>query len=96
MAQLNWSAAALADVVSLYRFLAVRNPSAASRAIKAIRECTQVVASHPGVGRPVDHMDNEFRDWLIGFGDSGHVVRYHSDGETVIVIAVRYQKEAGY
>ena len=41
-------------------------------------------------------MDNEFRDWIIDSGDSGYVARYHLDAETVIIQAVRDQKEAKF
>jgi plasmid stabilization system protein ParE len=40
-------------------------------------------------------MDNEFRDWIIDFGDSGYVARYRPDAEKVIILAVRHQKESG-
>lgn len=48
------------------------------------------------IGRHVENMPDECREWLIGFGDSGYVVRYHFDGETVTILAVRHQKELGF
>jgi plasmid stabilization system protein ParE len=45
--------------------------------------------------KPVDGMDNEFRDWIIDFGDTGDVARYRAEAEKVIILAVRHQKEAG-
>mgnify|MGYP000723998469 CR=1 FL=1 len=41
-------------------------------------------------------MDDEFRDWLIDFGDSGYVVRYRVDQQAVTVLAVRHLKEVGF
>jgi hypothetical protein len=41
-------------------------------------------------------MDDEFRDWIIDFGDSGFVARYRLDARNVIILAVRHQKEAGF
>ena len=41
-------------------------------------------------------MDPEYREKLIDFGNSGYVVLYRLDGETVALLAVRHQKEAGY
>jgi plasmid stabilization system protein ParE len=96
MPRLIWTPAALRDIQGCYRFLAPKNPTAASKAVKAIREGMRVVAEHPGAGRPVDRMDPEFREWLIGFGDSGYVVLYRLDGDSAVVLAVRHQKEAGY
>ncbi|ADZ69304.1 type II toxin-antitoxin system RelE/ParE family toxin [Polymorphum gilvum] len=96
MPRLIWTPEALRDVQRCYRFLALRNPAAASRAVRAIREEMQVVAAHPGAGRPVETMDPAFREWLIGFGDSGYVALYRLDGDVAVVLAVRHQKEAGY
>jgi plasmid stabilization system protein ParE len=50
----------------------------------------------PHIGRPVDEMPEAFRDWLIDFGDSGYIARYRYDGDTVLVLAIRHQKEAGW
>jgi plasmid stabilization system protein ParE len=56
----------------------------------------KVLALQPGMGRPVEEMDDEFRDWIIDFGDSGYVARYRLDAHNVIILAVRHQKEAGF
>ena len=96
MPQLIWSPQALLDVQRLYRFLAPKNQDAAKRAVTAIRQSVKVLSLQPGMGRPVEGMDNEFRDWIIDFGDSGYVARYRLDAEHVIILAVRHQKEAGF
>ena len=49
------------------------------------------LAKQSGVGRPVEDMEDEFRDWIIDFGDSGRVVRYRVDQRFVTVLAVRHQ-----
>lgn len=66
------------------------------RAAKSIREGVKVLALQPGMGRPADDLDAEFREWMIDFGDSGYIVRYRYDGDTAVILAVRHQKEAGY
>ena len=96
MPQLFWSPQALLDVQRLYRFLAPKNQDAAKRAVTAIRQSVNVLSLQPGMGRPVEGMDNEFRDWIIDFGDSGYVARYRPEAEKVIILAVRLQKEAGF
>lgn len=96
MPQLIWTPEALQGVRRCHRFLAPKNPDAASRAVRAIREGMQIVAAHPGVGRPADKMAPEFREWLIPFGESGYAVLYQVDGELAVVLAVRHQREAGY
>jgi plasmid stabilization system protein ParE len=96
MLQLIWSPQALLDVQRLYRFLAPKNQDAAKRAVTAIRQGVKVLSLQPGLGRPVEDMDDEFRDWIIDFGDSGYVARYRLETERVIILAVRHQKEAGF
>jgi plasmid stabilization system protein ParE len=96
MPRLIWTPSALLDVQRLYRFLVVKNPDAARRAVKAIRQGVKVLGQQPSVGRPVEEMDNEYRDWIIDFGDSGYVARYRVDPQFVAVLAVRHQKEVGF
>ncbi len=96
MPRLIWTPQALADVQRLYRFLALKNADAAQRAVKAIRTGVRLVAHQPQLGRPVDGLEPEFREWLIDFGNSGYVVLYRFDAESIAILAVRHQKEAGY
>ena len=96
MPRLIWTPEALGEVQRCHQFLAPTNPAAATRAVRAIRTGMQTIAAHPGAGRPVDRMDPAFREWLIGFGDSGYVVLYRLQGDLAVVLAVRHQKEAGY
>ncbi|MBW6495231.1 MAG: type II toxin-antitoxin system RelE/ParE family toxin [Burkholderiaceae bacterium] len=96
MARVIWSPGALRDVQRLHRFLAEKNKDAANRALKVIREGVKILTDQPGVGRPVDGMDPEFREWMIAFGDSGYVVLYRFDGRSAVLLAVRHQREAGY
>ncbi len=93
---MKWSPQALLDVQRLHRYLLPRSADAATRAIKAIRDGVRVLASQPGVGRPLEDMDPEFREWLVDFGDSGYVVLYRIDRDDVVILAVRHQREAGY
>ncbi len=95
MPRLIWTPLALIDLQRLYRFLAPKNPDAARRAVKALRAGVKILAHQPGIGRPVEDMDPEFREWLIDFGDSGYAILYRFDGGMVAILAVRHQKEAG-
>ena len=96
MSRLIWSPSALLDAQRLYRFLAPKNSEAAKRAVQAIRQGVKVLEQQPGLGRPVEDMDDEFRDWIIDFGDSGYVARYRFDQQSITILAVRHQKEVGF
>jgi len=96
MSRLIWSPASLRDLQRLYRFLAEKNVDAAKRAVRAIREGMKVITKQPGIGRPADDMEPEFREWMIESGDSGYVVLYRYDGENAVILAVRHQRELGY
>jgi len=96
MPRVIWSQAALLDVQRLYRFLAPKNLDAAKRAVNAVRKGLNVLQLQSAIGRPIDDMPTEFREWIIDFGDSGYVVRYRIESELVIILAVRHQKEVGY
>lgn len=96
MSQLIWTPPALNDVQRLYRFLAARDAGAAQRAVKAIRAGVQILVRQPGLGRPLEEMDVDFREWLIEFGSRGYVVLYRIEDDSVIILAVRHQREAGY
>ena len=96
MSQLIWSPSALQDLQRLYRFLATKNLDAAKRAVSAIRQSVKVLKQQPGMGRPVQDMDPEFRDWIIDFGDSGYLARYRVDRKSVTILALRHQRVVGF
>ena len=96
MSRVIWSPAALLDGQRLYRFLALQNIDAAKQAVNALRKGVKVLQLQSGIGRPIDDMPEEFREWIIDFGDSGYVARYRIDSEVVMILAVRHQKEVGY
>ena len=96
MSPLIWSRQALLDVQRLYRFLAVKNIEAAKRSIKTVRQGVKALGHQSGIGRPIEDMPDEFREWMIDFGGSGYVVRYRIDADAVTILAVRHQKEVGF
>ena len=96
MPRLIWSPSALRDVQRFYRFLAAKNMDAARRAVKSIRDGVKVIAQQPGIGRPIEDMEPEYREWLIDFGDRGYVALYRYDGSTALILSVRHQREVGY
>lgn len=88
--------AAIRDMQRLRDFLRPKSPDAARRAGEAIRQGVQILGAHPQMGRLVDGLPEQYREWLIEFGDSGYVARYRIDGDTVAILAVRHQKEVGF
>ncbi len=96
MPRLVWSEPALADVARLHAFLAPKSREAAQRAVKAIRGGVKELGRHPEIGRPVEDMLPEFREWVVEFGQGAYVALYHFAGEQVVILAVRHGREAGY
>jgi plasmid stabilization system protein ParE len=83
-------------VARLHDFLAPKNRIAARRAIRAIRKGVKALSRHPEIGRPVEDLPAEFREWFIEFGDSGYVALYHYEAELVAILAVHHGKEEGF
>jgi len=63
--------------------------------IREIIEAVNVLTHNPLIGRPVN---NDKRELVIGRGSHGYVAlyRYVAEVDTVFVLAVRSQQEAGY
>ncbi|MDN6858763.1 type II toxin-antitoxin system RelE/ParE family toxin [Pseudomonas sp. CAN2814] len=91
-----YAPAALRDLERLRRFLRETNPAAARRAGRIIIEATQALAAYPQMGRLIDDLPVDFREWPIDFGDSGYLARYRIDGDTLVILAIRHQREVGY
>lgn len=96
MPRLRWSQNALHDVARLYDFLHPKSRDAATRAIKAFREGVKALASHPEIGRPIEDLPAEFREWVIEFGHGAYIVLYRFDGREVVLLAIRHGREAGF
>ena len=96
MPRLRWSQNALHDVARLYDFLHPKSRDAATRAIKTIREGVKALASHPEIGRTIEDLPAEFREWVIEFGHGAYIVLYRFDGKEVVLLAIRHGREAGF
>ena len=96
MPQVTFAPAAIRDLQRLRDFLRPKSADAARRAGEAFRQGVKILGAHPRLGRVVDDLSEEFREWLIDFGDSGYVVRYRIDDEAVTILNIWHQKEAGY
>ena len=96
MPQLVWTPPALADVSRPHSFLLSKSPDAASRAVRTIRQGVRLLGQHPEIGRPVEELPPEFREWVIEFGQGAYVALYRYDGRQIVILAVRHGREAGY
>ena len=96
MPQVRFSPPAIRDLERLREFLRPKSPIAAKWAGEVIVKAVQVLGLQPKLGRPIEDMPDEFREWIIDFGDSGYVARYRIDTDAVTILAVRHQKEVGY
>ena len=95
MAQLIYTAAALADFDRLVDFLIDAEPLAAVEAARLIAEAVEMLADHPLVGRPVE---KGLRELVISRSRLGYVALYSYEriDDTVLILAIRHQREAGY
>ena len=96
MPRLAFTNEAITDLSRLRQFLAGKSPAAARRAIETIRERLQALPNTPEIGRPLRNKP-EYRELVIPFGDGGYIARYrYSEArQTVYVVAIWHQKEAG-
>ena len=77
-------------------FLQPKDADAARRAGQAIRQGVTMLSRYPRMGRMVEDLPEDYREWLIDFGDSGYVARYRVDADAVTILAIRHQREDGY
>jgi plasmid stabilization system protein ParE len=91
------SEGAALDLERCRRFLNAKSRAAVGRAGRAIERQFALLETNPDIGRPFPELP-EFRELLIGFGDSGYAALYRHDPVTsvVYILAFRHQKEAGH
>jgi len=82
--------------VRLHDFLSPKSRDAAKRAVGAIRQGVKLLGKNPEIGRPVEEMPAEFREWVIEFGSGAYVALYRYDGKEVVILTVRHGREAGF
>ncbi|MDB5757832.1 MAG: plasmid stabilization protein ParE [Burkholderia sp.] len=74
-----------------------KDASASRRAATAIAKQFTLLETNPCLGRPLSEQA-ELREFLIEFGDTGYVALYRHElaSDSIIILAFRHQKEAGY
>lgn len=95
MAEVKYSARALADLERVSAYLAESGPRTVARALRAIEEAVGLLRRHPYLGRPAEQ---DTRELVISSGKTGYLALYWVDevDGTVFVLALRHQRELGY
>jgi plasmid stabilization system protein ParE len=89
-----YSSDALSDIERVRNFLAIRNPQAAIRALRAIRLALGRVEAAPYIGKPTS--DRDIRQIVVRFGRHGYIVRYRvlPPDEAIFVTRIWHGREA--
>jgi plasmid stabilization system protein ParE len=95
VARVSYAPRAILDLERLRDFLAEHDPEAALAAAEAIAEAVSVLERHPLIGRPAEA---GMRELIISRGHTGYVALYDwlEAIDTVVILALRHQREAGY
>jgi plasmid stabilization system protein ParE len=95
LARLIYSESVFDDIERLTDFLMESDPLAAAETVDLIAEAVTLLKRHPLVGRPVE---SDLRELVISRGKTGYVALYSFEVEddTVLILAIRHQREAGY
>lgn len=95
MAQIIYTASALADLERAFEFLADRSPEAGAKVVATIRHAVEILSSHPLIGR---NADAGLRELVISYGKTGYVALYWFAPELseIWVLGIRHQRELDY
>jgi len=95
LAQLIYSRQALSDLDRLTDFLLETDSAVALETTDLIAEAIQLLGNHPLVGRAAEQ---GMRELVISRGRTGYLAlySYEETHDTVLILAVRHQREAGF
>jgi plasmid stabilization system protein ParE len=95
MAQVKLSAHALNDLERIFEFVAELDPKRGLQTIQRIRQGVLILEQHPLIGRPAEEGRREL---VMGRGASAYLALYRwlPQLDTVLVLAIRNAREAGY
>jgi plasmid stabilization system protein ParE len=77
-----YSSEALSDIDRVRTFLEAKNPDAAARAVRAIREALEQVEYFPKIGKP---KGRGIREIVVRFGQRGYIIRYRIEPNGAIL-----------
>jgi toxin ParE1/3/4 len=95
MTRIELAPEVLEDFDRFFDHIAQHDPDSAPERIGAIVDALQILSHSPQIGWPVQ---GGKRELVIGRDSRGYVALYHyvADIDTVFVLAVRNQREAGF
>ncbi|MGO4260332.1 type II toxin-antitoxin system RelE/ParE family toxin [Lysobacter sp. TAB13] len=95
MAKVEFAPEVLEDIDRIIEHLAAHEVAQAGARIEGIVNAFDALADNPLIGRPAV---SDLRELIIGRDTQGYVAlyRYAEAIDTVFVLAIRAQKEAGY
>jgi toxin ParE1/3/4 len=95
MARIEAAPGIFADFDRIFDHLAQFDVAAAPSRIEEILQAVQILSSSPLIGRPAKAGKREL---VIGGGSRGYVAlyRYAPEVDTVFLLAIRSQREAGH
>ena len=93
--RIEWHDSAIADLERLKEFILPHNKEAALRAVRLIKAAVTRLAANPCIGKAVEDLPY-YHDVVIPFGASGYLLRYRLLSDSVLIIAVKHGKEAGF
>lgn len=94
MAQIVYARRALKDLDRFFEFFG-DDVGRAAEALSVIEEAVSILERHPMIGRPIETGLGEL---VISHEATGYVAlcRYLPKDDTVLVLTLRHQREAGY
>jgi plasmid stabilization system protein ParE len=95
LARVEVTARALRDLERLFDFIADVDPRRALAQLSSARAAFEVLADHPLLGRVAE---DGRRELVLSRGKYGYIAKYRwlRADDVVLILAVRYQREAGY
>jgi plasmid stabilization system protein ParE len=95
VAVLIYGDGAFDDLDRIASFLSASEPALVEKTLTLIIDGIDILVDHPLVGKTVEH---GLREFILSKGRTGYIVLYDYDegDDSVVVCAIRHQRECGY